>query len=286
MMKKSLLTLLLALNCLALNCVSEAHVNAETSIPKSNISDISEKIDDFIEDLIPENLKEDIVIIEKELESTAYKTILRCIALLAAKNIADRYFSTGSKTNKFDASKYADITLKALVDKFLVKTSTNKFADIAEWTASEFSLVTDVTSATDDAKAVKGFALGNKKDNQKKLLKMLMKAASRKQLFLPKESEAYKMMRTPVASVTLTCCEKAEFNTRAITFATAGMISTGFAKDILLGIAVADSTPESLRNFMSTDLGMKFCEDILSQFIEDCINQAAVSEIINPKAVA
>lgn len=226
----------------------------------------------------------------KQLEQK--RTLVRCAALFAAKNLTSRY--VGKKLpGAFDASVYAMWVIKAALNSALPSTNEATKAKVAEFLASEISVLKKDKTGLND------FTDINRENVRKGALRMLYKAGSRKQFFLPKDSEAAIFLReNPLGMITMPFIESLPQGTvlptapasstaklayasavRPLLYASAGLFAGKLAKpaaDQVDGYAkmaaLHAKCPEVLSNFLLSENGSDLIKNLIAQALEDGMN--------------
>ena len=187
--------------------------------------------------------------------------------LLSAPASTDQFNSKLNKTLRA-TSDYAYIIAKYLIDTKLEKTNNSTSAEIIEWVAGELTIVQEFSD--DEIKAATvSTALNNFKVS--KAMQLVLKAASRKQLWLPEELEITQFLKTPMARCVLTASEKGKFDVSGCKFATIGMVAEKVAGDLLVILAATNKLPKFVVNLMDTDRGYDLVKDLFAKAIEDVI---------------
>jgi hypothetical protein len=162
------------------------------------------------------------------------------------------------------------------VAKYAINTHLPKATDatsneIVEWVAGEYVAAT----AYDEKGAEKADA------KHKKIGRMVLKAASRKQLWLPDESSTKAAFKFAIPAMVLAGSEKGVFKAENLRYAAKGMIAAGVAEDLLAYGLAKNKLPKFVYTLVQTDAGWNLCKDLLTQFIEDFLNYNNKREDLN-----
>ena len=225
---------------------------------------------------------------EPEQLSPVAVTALRCITLLVMRNAVRKYVNKNFG-GEFELNNYVNHGLTYGLDTFLPQENESVKTKWAEFIAGEVDFVKKTKNAT-NKKIIDSTEWTGENLSLDNSLKMLIKAAARKQLFMPKGTEVQKALCIPVVGVAASGLEGwkpgADLDANAMAtsckFAMFGIASEAIAKDIIGGLIMSDTLPEFALNFMNTEPGMELVEKLLAQLIEDALKTGAVAKKILP----
>jgi hypothetical protein len=316
MIKKNLLMLLVAAS-MTVPAFAETTVANDAVVSTTSFNDVTDSgIPTTSPDLAPASDKKARMAKVKEfaikqLENN--RTFARCVALFAAKNLTSRYLGTFKKKH-FDLPVYAMWTVKALVNAYLPSTSEATKAKIAEFIAGEISFVKLNRNAT-DAMSIDStnWTLA---DNftPKTARKIIYKAGSRKQFFLPKDSKAGAFLReNPLAMIAMPFVESLHDTAdikpkgaaatgdsrlshasavRPLFYAFNGLFAGKVAEDMgnalmekcpdkVMDLVASGKCPEKILAILMSPHTSELVKNLMAQVIEDSLNTGIDWQIKN-----
>lgn len=250
------------------------------------------------------------------------RTAVRCLLLCAAQNASKRVFNKetvkqiwslrNTEYKKFNDSKitqalsflsvsdYVMHVATYFLNRVLPSTSTTTRSQLAEFVAKEWSFVNkDKTSKAKTFSVRENFK--TLKDFRTEVFRIFLKAGSRKQFFLPAESDAKEILTSPIGSVMMPIFEglaSDAFDTtdkdttiaktkianmhvfRPISHAfVGGRFAPALAEDLLLLVSTDPKCPTMLKKFLSTDANWELAKNLLGQFFADVINKGIEAQI-------
>ncbi len=219
------------------------------------------------------------------------RTLQRSALLFASHNLLNKTYASPNKTwkqgfgfntrptlaayqHKFNeylrfSADFLNIIAKYFIDTRFEKTNNSTPAEIVEWIAGELVLVQEYDQDKDDNDIVNI----KQRTAKAKLGQLFLKAASRKQLWLPEELETTQILKNSMVRWVLTASEKGKFDASGCKYATIGMVSEKVASEALIMLAAKNKLPKFIVNLMDTNLGYDLVRDLLAKAIEKIANQ-------------